>query len=66
MAAITHQKYDEREAIYRLVGEYLSVLSSEERMGYALALSERLMQKMTVGELREWRQGLERNKAKGW
>lgn len=66
MASITHQKYDERKAIYGLLDEYLDVLDSNERRGLALALSERLMGKMTIGELREWRQKLEHNKAKGW
>lgn len=66
MASVTHQKYDERMAIYGLLKEFLDVLDSDERRGIALALSERLMGQFNLSDLRSWRQGLESNKAKGW
>jgi len=59
MTAITHQKYDEKRAIYRLLTEYLDSLNSDERKGFGLALAEAHMAKLSVKDLRDWRQRLE-------
>ncbi len=59
MTAITHQKYQAKQAIYRLLIEFIDSLDPDERKGFALALSENYMAKLNAKELKDWQAKLE-------
>lgn len=64
MAAVTHQKYEAKQAIYRLLIEFLDSLDHDERKVFALALSENHMAKLSAKELRDWQRQLESHRHK--
>ena len=54
MASVTHQKYELRHEVRRLVKAYVDTKNEEDAKAWAVNLAAAWAGRMTVKDLREW------------